>query len=79
MKLQSLEKKLRVTQNVTQMSEEQYQALWNKTLDSIEHSRTNLSRKRREYRNFETKMIQYRRVQPWSATAKAVNFDKERF
>ena len=33
-KLQELERKLRVTQNITEMSEEQYQVLWNKAMKS---------------------------------------------
>ena len=77
--LHRLEQKLRVTQNITQMSEKQYLALWNETLDSWKQSQRSLLRKRREYKNSETRMLQYHRPDPWSATGKPVYFDKERF
>ena len=35
-KLRQLELKLRFNQNITEMSEDQYQMLWNKTLKSLE-------------------------------------------
>ena len=37
-KIQELELKLRVNQNITGMSEEQYQVLWNKTMKSLNKS-----------------------------------------
>ena len=37
-KLRQLELKLRFNQNITDMSEDQYQMLWNKTMESLETS-----------------------------------------
>ena len=77
-KLQQLESKLRVTQNKTNMSEEEYQILWNKAMKSYEAvGRSKRRRNKRSNRNSDTRMLQYQRTSPWSVTEKPINFNKK--
>ena len=72
-KLQELERKLRVTQNITDMSEQQYQMLWNKTMKS--YGAAGISQQ--SNKNSGTTMLQYKRTGSWSASGTPINFDKK--
>ena len=55
------------------MSEEQYQILWNKTMDS--YGVAGIAQQ--SIKNSGTTMLQYQRTAQWSATGTAINFDKK--
>ena len=58
------------------MSEEQYQILWNKAMKSYGAvGRSNKRRDKRSNRNSATRMLQYKRTEPWSASERPLNFN----
>ena len=59
------------------MSEEQYRILWNKAMKSYEAAgRSNKRRYKRSNRNSATRMLQYQRTKPWSASGAPINFNQ---
>ena len=60
------------------MSEEQFLILWIKATKSYRAvGRSNKRRNKRSNRNRETTMLQYKRINEWSASGTPVNFDKK--